>query len=267
MTAIRSRVDNAPPAVGPGLAPEIQPQRAGAIAATLRAGPGASGVFEQSTAATVPEPARRWLNHAIEPGTPLYRRAELTMHGEIRLGRRWHPFVATEVITPDVGFVWAARAHIAGLPVVGYDAYAEGAGAMQWQLFGLCVQSDFGSCVTLSAAGRLAAEAVLLPTSLVTASWHSGHDPDTAVYGHHTSGRLAHTHVTIDVAPDGRLRSVSVGRWGNPTGHSFGRHPFAVTFDGEHRFGPLVIPDGIHASWPGSGGEFFRAAIDTAAFA
>ena len=187
------------------------------------------------------------------------------MHGEIRLGTRWHRFTAIQVIAPDTGFVWAARTRIAGLPVVGYDGYVDGAGAMGWRLLGLTVQSDLGACVTLSAAGRLAAEAVLVPTSLVTATWRAGHGPDQAVYGHHTTGRLAQTHVTIDVARDGMLSSVSLRRWGDPTGAGFGLHGFLADFDGERRFGDVVLPDGIHASWD-SGGQFFHAAIDTVNF-
>ena len=86
------------------------------IPALLRAGAGPLDVFEPAMVAHLPEPARRWLTHAISPGTPLYQRAELGMRGEIRLGTRWHRYVATEVITPDTGFIWAARARYLGCP-------------------------------------------------------------------------------------------------------------------------------------------------------
>ena len=47
-------------------------------------------VFDPSMVARLPEPARRWLVHAIAPGTPLWQTVELSMRGEIRLGA-WRP--------------------------------------------------------------------------------------------------------------------------------------------------------------------------------
>ena len=60
----------------------------------------------------LPEPARRWLSHAIAPGTPLWGSVELTMHGQIKLGR-WRPFTARQVLTPPDGYIWAATAVVA----------------------------------------------------------------------------------------------------------------------------------------------------------
>jgi hypothetical protein len=84
----------------------------------------------------LPEPARRWLSHAIAPGTPLWERAELTMHGQIKLGR-WRPFTGRQVLAPPGGYLWAATARVAGLPVSGYDRLGSGAGEMRWRLLRL----------------------------------------------------------------------------------------------------------------------------------
>ena len=43
--------------------------------------------FDPAAIVSLPEPARRWLGHAIAPGTPLWSSVELTMHGQIKLGR------------------------------------------------------------------------------------------------------------------------------------------------------------------------------------
>jgi hypothetical protein len=83
--------------------------------------------FDPAMTRGPPEPARRWLSHAIAPGTPLWDRPELTMHGQIKLGR-WRPFTARQVLTPPGGYVWAAKTRLAGLPVTGYDRLASGAG-------------------------------------------------------------------------------------------------------------------------------------------
>ncbi|HWM05937.1 MAG TPA: DUF6544 family protein, partial [Actinophytocola sp.] len=55
----------------------------------------------------LPAPARRWLEHAIAPGTPLRRAAVLRQRGEIKVGR-WQRFEADWVLAPPEGFVWAA---------------------------------------------------------------------------------------------------------------------------------------------------------------
>lgn len=41
--------------------------------------------FDLSMLADLPEPARRWLTHAISPGTPLWRSVKLEMHGTIKI--------------------------------------------------------------------------------------------------------------------------------------------------------------------------------------
>src|SRR5207247_11022155 len=43
--------------------------------------------FDPAATMGLPEPARRWLGHAIAPGTPLWSSVELTMNGQIKLGR------------------------------------------------------------------------------------------------------------------------------------------------------------------------------------
>jgi len=45
----------------------------------------------------LPEAARRYLGHAIAPGTVLASSVRLWMHGQIKL-ERWLPFVAEQVI-------------------------------------------------------------------------------------------------------------------------------------------------------------------------
>lgn len=223
---------------------------------------GAPTTFGPVVVDHLPEPARRWLCHAITPGTPLARSAELRMHGEIRLGRRWHAFTADQRLTPDTGFVWSARTRLGGLPLIGYDRYADRVGAMHWRLLGLPFIRKNGGDVSLSALDRLAAESVLVPASLVDADWWHADEPDAATYGHQVGRRRARAPVTIFVAGDGRLRSIAMQRWANPDGRRYEIQPFTVCFDGEFDTGSVRVPDGIHASWPASGGEFFRASLD-----
>ncbi len=63
--------------------------------------------FDSAMQTGLPEAARRWLGHAISPGTPMWRSVELSMRGEIRLGR-WRSFTARQVLAPPDGYIWAA---------------------------------------------------------------------------------------------------------------------------------------------------------------
>jgi len=124
----------------------------------LASASGSPEPFDESMLADLPEPARRWLRHAIAPGAPLWQSVVLTMSGEIRLGS-WRSFTAHQVLAPPHGFVWAATTRIFGLPVRGFDRYSSGSGQMNWRLGGLTpVMTATGPDVTRSAARRLAGE-------------------------------------------------------------------------------------------------------------
>jgi hypothetical protein len=185
--------------------------------ARLAAVPAPPRGFSADLVAGLPEPARRWLTHALPPGTPLWPSVQLRMRGRIRIGT-WRPFTARQVLAPPHGFVWAATARIAGLPVTGFDRYGSGSGQMRWRLLGLVpVISGGGPDVTRSAAGRLAGEGVCwLPTAFGAARWSAGPDPDTAV----ATWRIGDVDesVSLRVDPGGALREVRLQRWGTRTG-------------------------------------------------
>jgi hypothetical protein len=231
---------------------------------------GGVGTFDAGQADELPEPARRWLAHAVPPGTPLWSSVELRMRGRIKLGA-WRPFSAREVLAPPRGFVWAATTRLAGLPITGFDRYSSGTGEMRWRLLGLVpVMTAAGPDVTRSAAGRLAGEGtVWLPTAFAGARWTSGPDPDSAVATWHIGDQ--DESVQLRVGPDGALVEGLLHRWGNPDGRPFARYPFRVTVEAEHTFGGLTVPSVVRASWspgdqPPSAGEFFRAEITGATY-
>ena len=229
-----------------------------------------SGRFAADLLTALPEPAQRWLNHSIVPGTPLWSSVVLTMRGRIKLGR-WCPFTARQVLAPPEGFIWAAVARVAGLPVAGFDRYSSGVGQMRWRLLGLVpVATGAGADITRSAAGRLAGEGTCwLPTAFLAARWSSGPDLDTAVATWSIGGD--HEAVQIRVEPDGRLRDVRLQRWGNPDGQTFDRYPFRVAVEAERTFAGVTIPARIRAAWLGDGDrrdpvDFFRCEVTDAVF-
>jgi hypothetical protein len=225
--------------------------------------------FHPDMVEALPGAARRWLTHAIAPGTPLWPSVVLTMRGEIRLGA-WRPFTATQVLAPPRGFVWAATARFLGLPVTGFDRYSSGSGQMKWRLGGLVpVMTATGPDVTRSAAGRLAGEMALAPTTFRGATWTGGTDDDSAVatwrLGGHDESAEFH------VGADGRLLGVAMQRWGNPGGEPFGRYPFGVAVEAEATFSGVTMGSRLRAGWwwgtdRQPEGEFFRARITGAEF-
>lgn len=226
--------------------------------------------FRAEAVGDLPEPARRWLSHAIAPGTALWSSAVLTMRGQIRLGA-WRPFTAREVLAPPRGFIWAASARVAGLPLTGFDRHSSGEGQMRWSLFGLLpVVRASGMDVTRSNAGRLAGEAVLwLPTAYAAATWASGPDPDIAVATWRIGQHEDAVHLHID--PTGRLVEFRLERWGDPDGAGFGRHPFGGRVEAERTFDGVTIASRVCAGWwwgtdRQDEGEFFRATITDVGF-
>ncbi|SFO91932.1 hypothetical protein SAMN05660464_1538 [Geodermatophilus dictyosporus] len=225
--------------------------------------------FDPRQVARLPEPARRRLLRAIAPGAALAGSVELTMRGQIRLGA-WRPFTAHQILTPD-GFIWAATARVAGLPVTGFDRYSAGTGQMRWRLLGLLpVVTGSGPDLTRSAAGRLAAEATtLLPTAYDRITWTPGSDPDTAVATWRIGGE--EETVQLRVGADGGLHEVLMQRWGDPDGQPHGRYPFGVAVEAERTVGGVTLPSALRAGWwwgteRQDAGEFFRAEITDAAF-
>lgn len=223
--------------------------------------------FDPAMTESLPEPARRWLTHVIAPGTPLARAAIVHMHGQIRL-RRWLPFRAVQVQAPPAGYIWAARVHWGPVWVGGYDRYSATTGEMRWRLFSrIPVMAATGSDTDRSAAGRVALDAMLVPTAWLqpTIAWRAdGNDAVVAEWSvdNHT---LA---VALTIAPNGALRSVSMPRWAQPAGHSWGEYPCGGTLDDETDFDGIKLGRRMRAGyfygsreWDSPSGEFFRAEI------
>ncbi|MBM3787448.1 MAG: hypothetical protein FJW30_24080 [Acidobacteria bacterium] len=236
-----------------------------------RSAPG-RGPYRAAMASGLPNPARRFVEHAIREGTPLASRVKLTMHGEIKLGR-WYPFCAEQVITANGEFVWAATVSMLGMPVRGSDKLMNREAAMTWKLFDLFpVASAAGDDVTRSALGRLHGEqAVWLPSTVLESnvSWA---EPGPGKLGLNIADPVRSTEVHLTLDDQGRTTTAMFRRWGDPDGKGNREVDFGVFLDEERTFGGFTIPSRIRAGWFfdserfESGGEFFRATIDNAEY-
>ncbi|MBO0692668.1 MAG: hypothetical protein J2P58_07205 [Acidimicrobiaceae bacterium] len=229
--------------------------------------------FDTAMTESLPEPARRWLTHVIAPDQPLTRAAIVSMRGQIRLGR-WIGFRAVQVLSPPAGFIWAARAGWGPLWISGYDRYSDDTGEMRWRLFSrIPVMSATGSDIDRSAAGRVAVDALLVPTAWLqeAVTWRTAENGDTVVAEWHVDDQTLP--VTLRVGPDGALRSLVMPRWAQPSGHAWGEFPFGGTLTDETDFDGIKLPRNIRAGyfyetdqWDSPAGEFFRAEVTDVKF-
>ncbi|WP_222108060.1 DUF6544 family protein [[Actinomadura] parvosata] len=236
----------------------------------LQAETGDARRFGPGLADLLPAPTRRWVSHAIQPGTPLLRSVLLRMRGHIRLGA-WRKFDAVQVRAPMEGFVWSATAWIGPLAVRGFDRYRAGEGEMRWRLLHLLpIMSGTGPDITESAAGRLACELVMAPAAALDPRVRWKPVDDHQVIATVPIGAKEHD-VTLCVAPTGALTRVTMKRWGNPDKGTFGRHTFGIECAGEATFDGFTIPSRVRGGWwPGSErwdqGEFIRFDVQEAQF-
>jgi hypothetical protein len=228
-------------------------------------------IFDVAQIASLPEPARRYLEHAIVPGTPLAAAVRLRMHGEIKL-KEWIPFTAEEVLSRERGLIWSARTRFRGISIRGSDRFVDGEGAMRWKAFGILpVLSACGPDVSRSAAGRAAAEAVWLPSVLADAdvSW-SAPARDRALARFTVRGHP--NELALSLGEEGDLRAIKLARWGNPEGAAFHEVDFGGTVEEERVFGGYRIPTRMRLGWYfetprfESEGEFFRVRVDEARY-
>ncbi|MED5622443.1 DUF6544 family protein [Ideonella sp. BN130291] len=178
--------------------------------------------FDPAMVASLPEPARRYFGHAIQPGTRLSAVVEIHMEGVLSLGSKEDPkyqaMSADQVLAPPHGLVWRVRVGQGLTQVEGSDGMvADRSWTRFWLLRLIPVARAGGDPDHLrSSFGRVVAEAAfwapafLLPRPGV--EW-TALDADTA--------RATVTHgvwrqaVDIRVGPDGQPLWVSLPRWSN----------------------------------------------------
>ncbi|MBC7526290.1 MAG: hypothetical protein H7308_01960 [Chthonomonadaceae bacterium] len=233
--------------------------------------PPSEAVFNLTLIENLPEPARRYLTHAIAPGTPLALAVRLQMHGKFRL-KGWRSFTAEQVIRRDGEMLWCADMSLYGLPMRGFDALLKGQGKMQWKLLNLFpLVTAEGTEVTRSAIGRVAGETVWLPSLLCAkdVKWTS---PDASHAHAEFSLFEEKTELMLTIGEAGQPEQIRYKRWGNPEGGEFRYTDFGGIVEEEQTFNGYTIPTRMRAGWHfgterfETEGEFFRVTLDKAIF-
>ncbi len=167
--------------------------------------------------ADLPEPAQRFFNFAIIPGTPLLTVAEIQMGGQFSLGTREKPryqsMEAKQILACPLGFVW--RLHLPdAVPVSGSDSGLW----TRFRILGLLPVARLGGNLDhqRAAYGRCVAEALFwTPAALLPGPgvvWEALDDNTARVTVSHSE--LSQT-VDIRVDGEGRPESVYFMRWSN----------------------------------------------------
>ena len=188
--------------------------------------PRSAGTFATGDLHGLLDPARRYLEHAIAPGTPLVVAVRIRMHGEIKI-RRWFPFRAEEVIRWDRGLLWRAVVRMYGLPVRGFDRLVDGvawttAGPSQPRVRFTVMGEPAELLLTIGGSGQL--QQISLPR------WGN---PDGGPFQHHLFGGIVEDERTFS-------------GYTIPTRLRIGWHAGTERFE--------------------SGGEFFRVTVDDASY-
>lgn len=228
--------------------------------------------FESAMISDLPPVARRYLERAIAPGTPLASAVRLWMHGRIKLAQAWYPFQGEEVICWNRGMIWRATAWMRGLPIWGADRAVDGVGSAQWKMLGVFpVMTASGEDVSRSAMGRMQGEAVWLPSVFChpDVSWRSMNESQVQVSFVALGQPIQ---LTLSLDDQGRMTQAQFERWGNPGGGDYRYEAFGVMVQDNGTFDGYTIPTQIRAGWfLGSDrfdaeGEFFRCTIDRAIY-
>jgi hypothetical protein len=228
--------------------------------------------YDSSMVADLPEPARRFFNFAIAPGTPLYTVAEIEMGGQFSLGSQEKPnyqiMQARQILAAPHGFVWCLN--LPGIiPVSGSDSGRW----TRFRILGLIPVARIGgdSDHTRSAYGRYVAEAVFwTPAALLPRAGVSWEEVDKR------TARVTITHgnlsqaVDVTVNAEGQPLKVFFMRWSNANPEKSHRlQPFGGTLSDFRIVQGFKLPFRIEAGNMFGTDEyfpFFKAEVEVIRF-
>jgi hypothetical protein len=198
----------------------------------------------------LPEPAQRYLSHALGKASVLSSGVRLTMTGSVMQGRRRLGLEAVETLVPSRGFLWSARARMGPVVVTVPDHYVDQSSAVEVRLFGLVpLGGERGPDTAASSRGRLAAESVWAPATLAPGPGLTWSAVDGATATANLSIDDVEESVTLTVDEDGGLQELHMQRWGDVGVDRHQRLPYGFRVLAEATFGGLTIPTSLEGGW------------------
>lgn len=213
--------------------------------------PGRPACFDPAMLDALPEPARRYFLYTIEPGTPLYTVANITMAGLFGMGEKAKPnyldMTAFQTLAMPAGFVWKMHARRGLMSLSGSDSDCW----TRFWLMGLMPVARMGGDPdhTRSAFGRYVAEAVFwTPAAVLPGPGIDWKYVDT------DCARLTVSHlglsqsVDVTMAPDGQPIQVCFERWSNANPEKRHRlQPFGGYLSEFREFAGFHLPTHVEA--------------------
>lgn len=221
--------------------------------------------FDPRVLQGLPEPAQRYLRHAIAPGAALRTVAVMEMEGEFSLGTKaqpnYMPMRAREVLAFPHGFVWRPAIGSGAMRFAGSDGYLAGEAWTRFWALGVVpvARVSGGRDMARSAAARMFGEAALwTPAPLLPgagARWEPVDEDTSRVTVSHRGEPLS---LDITVAPDGSPLVFVGRRWSNANPEQVFRwQAFGGTVKATRRFGDYTIPSEMEVGNHVGTGDYF----------
>jgi hypothetical protein len=209
--------------------------------------------FEPEQVRQLPEIARRYLGHAIAPGTPLYSVAELEMEGTFLLGDKekfqTYQMSARQALNPPDQFVWIPKMRSGAMTISGSDGLVRGEAWTRFWLLGLVpvAQERTAPDLVRSAQFRAAVEGALwLPATLLPENgveWEQLGPNEARVTLRRFSPEIV---LRLELDELGRVTEVVGQRWSNANSAKvFQLQPFGGTMLAEGTFQGFTIPTAV----------------------
>ena len=233
-------------------------------------------VFSAKMVKDLPPAAKRYLLHAILPGTLLAERVQMKMSGTLRQedAQGWVPFEAEEILTGGRGLVWKAKLRTGENSWLdGAEYYHRGKGQITYfrhRFIPSVMESSF--VVDRSMAGRVLIESIWLPPVFLPQRMARWENMDKLRAKVTLSIDDLSSTIVMTVGEDGRLREAVIPRYHQGEERKIEKaewRPFGITVEEEKTFEGYRIPTKIRAGWwHGSNRytEVFRAEIKELTF-
>jgi hypothetical protein len=208
-----------------------------------------AGIFDPHLIEGLPEPARRYFNFSIAPGSPIVSAVELEMTGELGLGSieepKYSPMIAQQILAPPQGLVWRVQVGA----IVGSDGATNTSSWTRFWLFGLIPVVRVGNNEDhhRSAFGRVVAEgAFWTPATLLPCDNVRWEEIDENTARAIVTNEDFEQNVDVTVAQDGQPTHVVISRWSNENpDRAFKLQPFGGYLSDFCRFGGYMLPTSV----------------------